>query len=135
MKAAPRRVDSKELDQRYFGLTAKQIAALPTDPLGRTGTVISLPITTTVPLGLFTARKQLGTCNRQWIINPGSGLLLAVRDMVKTPPRGAIALPPGDLGNPRRLTANQHPGRHHRPGELSQYEAYAVTEWTDKAPA
>ncbi|MFD0731946.1 CU044_5270 family protein [Planotetraspora mira] len=105
-----------------------------TDPLGRPGTVISLPVETTVPLGIYTAPKQLGTYRRQWIIDPGDGTLLAIRDLVATPPHGSRQLPPGDDGKPRRLTVASQPDRFHKPGELSQYEVYAVAEWTDTAP-
>ena len=102
-----------------------------TDPLGRPGTVVSLPVETTVPLGLYTAPKQLGTYRRQWIIDPGSGTLLAIRDLVATPPHGSRELPPGDDGKPRRLTVANMPDRFHKPGEVAAYEAYEMTEWTD----
>jgi hypothetical protein len=118
------------------------LAALPgvkvegetTDPLGRTGVVVSLPLETTIPLGLSTAPRQLGTYRRQWIINPGDGTLLAMRDLVATPPHGSRELPPGDDGKPRRLTAGSQPDRFHKPGEVSEYETYEVAEWTDSAP-
>ncbi|GAA4053736.1 hypothetical protein GCM10022214_00340 [Actinomadura miaoliensis] len=64
--------------------------------MGRTGRVISLALATTVPLGLYTAPKQLGTYQRQWIIDPVGGRLLAIRDLVATPPHGSRARPPGD---------------------------------------
>jgi hypothetical protein len=105
-----------------------------TDPLGRPGTVISLPVETTIPLGLYTAPKQLGTYRRQWIINPDNGTLLAMRDLVATPPHGSRQLPPGDDGKPRRLTVESQPDRFHKPGEVSEYEVYEVAEWTDAAP-
>lgn len=105
-----------------------------TDPLGRPGVVISLPVETTIPLGLYTAPKQLGTYRRQWIINPGNGTLLAMRDVVATPPHGSRRLPPGDDGKPRRLTVGSQPDRFHKPGEVSEYETYEVAEWTDTAP-
>ncbi|MEV0198658.1 CU044_5270 family protein [Nonomuraea sp. NPDC050691] len=105
-----------------------------TDPLGRPGVVISLPLETTIPLGLSTAPKQLGTYRRQWIIDPGNGTLLAMRDLVATPPRGSRALPPGDDGKPRRLTAGSRPDRFHKSGEVSGYETFEVAEWTDTAP-
>lgn len=105
-----------------------------TDPLGRPGVVISLPVETTTPLGLYTAPKQLGTYRRQWIINPGNGTLLAMRDVVATPPHGSRKLPPGDDGKPRRLTVATQPDRFHKPGEVSEYETYEVAEWTDTAP-
>ncbi|GGT30575.1 CU044_5270 family protein [Nonomuraea spiralis] len=105
-----------------------------TDPLGRSGVVISLPLETTIPLGLFSAPKQLGTYRRQWIIDPGKGTLLAVRDLVATPPHGSRELPPGDDGKPRRLTVGDQPDRFHKPGEVSGYETYEVAEWTDTAP-
>ncbi|WP_049559339.1 CU044_5270 family protein [Nonomuraea sp. SBT364] len=104
-----------------------------TDPLGRAGVAISLPLETTIPLGLSTAPRQLGTYRRQWIINPAGGTLLAMRDLVATPPRGSRTLPPGDDGKPRRLTAATQPDRFHRPGEVSAYETYEG-EWTDVAP-
>ncbi|MFB4289055.1 CU044_5270 family protein [Nonomuraea sp. ATR24] len=103
------------------------------DPLGRTGVVISLPLETTIPLGTSTAPQQLGTYRRQWIIDPAGGTLLAMRDLVATPPRGSRALPPGDDGKPRRLTAATQPERFHQPGEVSAYETYEV-EWTDTPP-
>ncbi|HEX2315309.1 MAG TPA: CU044_5270 family protein [Thermomonospora sp.] len=120
----------------------RMLAALPgvraegttTDPLGRTGTVVSLPLETTVPLGLYTAPKQLGTYRRQWIINPADGTLLAVNDLVATPPRGSRERPPGDDGRPRRLTPENQPDRFHRPGELAAYRAYTFTRWTDTQP-
>ncbi|MGH3239555.1 MAG: hypothetical protein ACRDNL_04190, partial [Spirillospora sp.] len=105
-----------------------------TDPLGRTGTVVSLPLKTTTSLGLFTAPKQLGTYRRQFIVNPDTGILLAIRDLVAEPPRGSRKLPPGDNGRLRALKAEDTPDRFHRPGELASYEAFAVTEWTDAAP-
>ncbi|GAB3958944.1 hypothetical protein GCM10029978_004980 [Actinoallomurus acanthiterrae] len=105
-----------------------------TDPMGRTGTVVSLPVASTVPLGLYTAPKQLGTYRRQWIIDPGSGTLLAVRDLVATPPHGSRKLPPGDDGKPRTLRVQDQPDRFHRPGEVSSYEVYAVAEWTNSEP-
>ncbi|MFB4276177.1 CU044_5270 family protein [Nonomuraea sp. MTCD27] len=104
------------------------------DPLGRPGVVISLPLETTIPLGLSTAPEQLGTYRRQWIINPDDGTLLAMRDLVATPPRGSRSLPPGDDGRPRRLTVGSQPDRFHQPGEVSEYETYEITEWTDTAP-
>ncbi|WP_242886539.1 CU044_5270 family protein [Actinomadura litoris] len=106
-----------------------------TDPMGRPGTVVSLPLVTTVPLGLYTAPKQLGTYRRQWIIDPGSGRLLAIRDLVAKPPRGSRPLPPGDRGQSRRLEARDMPDRFHRPGELADYTVYETTEWTDKSPS
>ncbi|WUI00317.1 CU044_5270 family protein [Spirillospora sp. NBC_00431] len=105
-----------------------------TDPLGRTGTVVSLPLKTTTPLGLYTAPKQLGTYRRQFIVNPDTGTLLAIRDLVAEPPRGSRKLPPGDDGRPRSLKAKDMPDRFHRPGELASYQAFAVTEWTDADP-
>ncbi|MFG6195572.1 CU044_5270 family protein [Nonomuraea sp. JJY05] len=105
-----------------------------TDPLGRSGVVISLPLEATIPLGLSTAPRQLGTYRRQWIIDPGKGTLLAVRDLVATPPRGSRELPPGDDGKPRRLTVGDQPDRFHKPGEVAGYETYEVAEWTDTAP-
>ncbi|GAA2111145.1 CU044_5270 family protein [Actinomadura alba] len=120
----------------------RMLAALPgvkaegeaTDPAGRIGTVISLPLETTMPLGLFTAPKQLGTYRRQWIINPVTGKLLAIRDLVATPPRGSRKLPTGDDGKPRSLTAENMPDRFHRPGEVAAYQVFEVTEWTNAEP-
>ncbi|MBC6456642.1 hypothetical protein [Actinomadura sp. HBU206391] len=54
------------------GLPGVKTEGRATDPLGRAGTVVSLPVETTVPLGLYTAPKQLGT-RRQWIIDPDRG--------------------------------------------------------------
>ncbi|QKG24828.1 CU044_5270 family protein [Actinomadura verrucosospora] len=105
-----------------------------TDPLGRTGTVISLPLKTTVPLGLYTAPKQLGTYTRELIVDPARGMLLAVRDLVATPPKGSRPLPPGDDGKPRSLTAKNMPDRFSRRGDLASYEAFEVAQWTDQAP-
>ncbi|MEV5749592.1 CU044_5270 family protein [Actinoallomurus sp. NPDC052308] len=119
-------------------LPGVQAGGRTTDPLGRTGTVISLPVETTVPLGIYTAPKQLGTYQRQWIIDPGTGTLLAMRDVVATPPHGSRRLPPGDDGRPRALRVQDMPDRFHRPGEVSSYEVYAVAEWTNSrsdAPA
>jgi Sigma-70, region 4 len=113
------------------GVKAQGTAA---DPMGRTGRVISLPLATTVPLGLYTAPKQLGTYRRQWIIDPADGRLLAIRDLVATPPHGSRALPPGDDGKPRRLKAKDMPDRFHRPGEVSSYQVFAVAEWTNTPP-
>ncbi|XVQ10611.1 CU044_5270 family protein [Spirillospora sp. CA-255316] len=105
-----------------------------TDPLGRKGTVVSLPLKTTVPLGLFTAPKQLGTYRRQFIVDPDKGRLLAIRDLVATPPKGSRKLPTGDDGKPRSLKAEHMPDRFHRPGELAAYEVFEITEWTDREP-
>jgi hypothetical protein len=115
-------------------LPGVKVEGATTDPLGRPGTAISLPVETTIPLGIYTAPKQLGTYRRQWIIDPGTGRLLAMRDLVATPPHGSRKLPPGDDGKPRRLTVDSQPDRFHKPGELSDYEVYAVAEWTDTAP-
>ncbi len=116
-------------------LPGVKVESRTTDPLGRTGVVVSLPLETTIPLGLSTAPKQLGNYRRQWIIDPDHGTLLAMRDLVATPPRGSRDLPPGDDGKPRRLTADSQPDRFHEPGELSEYETYEVAEWTDEAPS
>ncbi|SEG72611.1 hypothetical protein SAMN04489712_11019 [Thermomonospora echinospora] len=116
------------------GLPGVTVKGQGTDPLGRTGTVVSLPLETTTPLGIYSAPKQLGTYRRQWIINPANGTLLAVQDLVATPPKGSRRLPPGDDGKPRRLTVDYQPDRFHRPGEVSSYEVYTVTEWTDTQP-
>ncbi|MER7361324.1 CU044_5270 family protein [Nonomuraea wenchangensis] len=116
-------------------LPGVKVESRTTDPLGRTGVVISLPLETTIPLGLSTAPKQLGNYRRQWIIDPDNGTLLAMRDLVATPPRGSRDLPPGDDGEPRRLTTDSQPDRFHQPGELSEYETYEVAEWTDEAPS
>lgn len=113
------------------GVTAEGRAA---DPLGRAGTVVSLPLRTTTPLGLYTAPKQLGTYRRQFIVDPATGSLLAIRDLVASPPRGSRELRPGDDGKPRALKAEDMPDRFHRPGELAAYQAFEVTEWTDAQP-
>ncbi|MFC5750420.1 CU044_5270 family protein [Actinomadura rugatobispora] len=105
-----------------------------TDPLGRKGTVVSLPLKTTTPLGIFTAPKQLGTYRRQFIVDPGKGMLLAVRDLVATPPKGSLRLPPGDDGKPRSLKAENMPDRFHRPGEPASYKVFEIAEWTDAEP-
>ncbi|MES9607896.1 CU044_5270 family protein [Actinomadura sp. NPDC000929] len=105
-----------------------------TDPLGRTGTVVSLPLTTTAPLGLFTAPKQLGTYRRQFIVDPATGSLLAIRDLVAKPPHGSRPLPPGDDGRPRALEAKDMPDRFHKPGEVAAYRAFEVAGWTDARP-
>ncbi|MDL4771952.1 CU044_5270 family protein [Actinomadura xylanilytica] len=117
------------------GLPGLKTEGTGTDPLGRTGTVVSLPVGSTTPLGIYTAPKQLGTYRRQWIIDPASGLLLATRDLVMTPPHGSKKLPPGDDGKPRSLEVKDMPDRFHKPGEMVAYEAYEVTEWTDKKPS
>ncbi|WP_131739328.1 CU044_5270 family protein [Actinomadura roseirufa] len=105
-----------------------------TDPLGRRGTVVSLPLETTVTLGLYTAPQQLGTYRRQFIIDPAAGKLLAIRDLVVTPPHGSRRLPPGDNGKPRILRADQMPDRFHRPGEPVSYQVFEVAEWTNERP-
>jgi hypothetical protein len=102
-----------------------------TDPLGRPGTAVSLPLETTTPLGLYTAPKQLGTYRRQFIVDPATGSLLAIRDLVATPPSHSRKLPPGDDGRPRTLKPGDMPDRFHRPGELAAYQAFEITEWTD----
>lgn len=105
-----------------------------TDPLGRMGTVVSLPLTTTAPLGLFTAPKQLGTYRRQFVVDPATGSLLAIRDLVARPPHGSRPLPPGDNGRPRALRAKDMPDRFHEPGEVAAYRAFETTEWTNAQP-
>ncbi|GAA1888381.1 CU044_5270 family protein [Actinomadura bangladeshensis] len=105
-----------------------------TDPLGRPGMAISLPLKTTAPLGLFTAPRQLGTYRRQFIVAPDAGSLLAIRDLVVTPPHGSRPLPPGDDGKPRSLKARNMPDRFHKPGEMVAYQAFEVAEWTDAKP-
>lgn len=105
-----------------------------TDPLGRRGMAVSLPLKTTAPLGLFTAPKQLGTYRRQFIVAPDAGSLLAIRDLVVTPPHGSRPLPPGDDGKPRSLKARNMPDRFHKPGEMVAYQAFEVAEWTDANP-
>jgi hypothetical protein len=105
-----------------------------TDPLGRVGSVVSLPLKTTTPLGLFTAPKQLGTYRRQFIVAPATGSLLAIRDLVATPPHGSRPLPPGDHGKPRSLRARDMPDRFHKPGEVASYTAFEITEWTNAGP-
>ena len=71
---------------------------------------------------------------RQWIIDPASGRLLAIRDLVARPPHGSRALPPGDDGKPRRLTAADLPDRFLKTGEVASYQVFAVAEWTNTAP-
>ncbi|SNS19909.1 CU044_5270 family protein [Actinomadura mexicana] len=105
-----------------------------TDPLGRTGTVVSLPLTTTAPLGLFTAPKQLGTYRRQFVVDPANGSLLAIRDLVARPPHGSRRIPPGDNGRPRALRAKDMPDRFHKPGEVAAYRAFEIAEWTNARP-
>jgi len=102
--------------------------------MGRTGGMVSLPLATTLPLGLYTAPGQPGTYERQWIIDPAGGRLLAIRDLVAAPPHGSRALPPGDDGRPRRLTVADMPDRFLKKGEVAEYQVFAVTEWTDKTP-
>jgi hypothetical protein len=102
--------------------------------MGRTGGMVSLPLATTLPLGLYTAPRQPGTYERQWIIDPAGGRLLAIRDLVAAPPHGSRALPPGDDGRPRRLTVADMPDRFLKKGEVAEYQVFAVTEWTDKTP-
>lgn len=104
------------------------------DPLGRTGTGVSLPLKTTVPLGLYTAPKQLGTYRRQFVVDPATGRLLAIQDVVAKPPQGSKTLPPGDDGKPRSLRAKDMPDRFHRSGELASYQAFEVSEWTNSEP-
>lgn len=116
------------------GLPGVQAGGETTDRMGRAGTVVSLPLETTMPLGLYTAPKQLGTYERQWIIDPDKGALLAIRDLVATPPKGSRPLPPGDLGQQRSLDAEDMPDRFHKPGELAGYQLFAVAEWTDEQP-
>ncbi|GAA1554942.1 hypothetical protein GCM10009678_42390 [Actinomadura kijaniata] len=127
---------------RVRAATFRMLAALPgvrpegrtTDPQGRPGTAVSLPLETTVPLGLYTAPKQLGTYRRQFVIDPAAGRLLAIRDLVVKPPRGSRPLPSGDDGRPRRLEARDLPDRFHKPGELAGYQIFEVSEWTDAEP-
>ncbi|WP_026405101.1 CU044_5270 family protein [Actinomadura rifamycini] len=104
------------------------------DRMGRKGTVVSLPLETTMPLGLYTAPKQLGTYERQFIVDPAKGALLEIRDVVATPPKGSRTLPPGDDGKPRSLRAENMPDRFHKPGELAGYQLFTVAEWTDERP-
>ncbi|TDD73883.1 hypothetical protein E1293_30340 [Actinomadura darangshiensis] len=105
-----------------------------TDPLGRAGAVVSLPLKTTTPLGLHTAPEQLGTYKRQFIVDPAKGRLLAIRDLVATPPHGSRELPPGDDGQPRELKAKDMPDRFHKPGEMAAYQVFEIAEWTDADP-
>ncbi|SPL88417.1 unnamed protein product [[Actinomadura] parvosata subsp. kistnae] len=111
-----------------------QAAGRATDPLGRTGSVISLPLETTVPLGLFTAPQQLGKYHRQLIVNPDTGILLAIVDRVASPPRGRREIGSGDDGRPRVLEAKNMPDRFSRPGDLASYQAFEVAEWTNTPP-
>ncbi|WP_019632165.1 CU044_5270 family protein [Actinomadura atramentaria] len=117
------------------GLPGVRAEGTAKDPTGRPGNVISLPVASTVPLGLYTAPKRLGTYRRQWIIDPKRGLLLAVRDLVVTPPHGSLPLPSGDRGQHRVLRVSDVPDRFHKPGEIVDYEVYEVAEWTDRGPA
>ncbi|MFV2172594.1 CU044_5270 family protein [Actinomadura sp. LOL_016] len=117
------------------GLPGVRAGGEATDRMGRAGAVVSLPLETTVPLGLYTAPKQLGTYKRQWIIDPDKGALLEMRDLVATPPKGSRRpLPSGDDGKPRSLDAEDMPDRFHKPGELAGYQLFAVAEWTDEQP-
>jgi hypothetical protein len=113
------------------GLPGVKAGGTAADPMGRTGSVISMPLATTMPLGLYTAPKQLGTYQRQWIIDPASGRLLAIRDVVARPPHGSRPLPPGDDGKPRRLTVADMPDRFLKTGEVASYQVFAVAEWTN----
>ncbi|GAA4617036.1 hypothetical protein GCM10023195_75910 [Actinoallomurus liliacearum] len=115
-------------------LPGVKVGGTATDPMGRTGGVVSMPLATTLPLGLYTAPKQLGTYERQWIIDPAGGRLLAIRDLVATPPHGSRTLPPGDDGKPHRLTVADMPERFLKKGEVAEYQVFAVTEWTNKTP-
>lgn len=115
-------------------LPGVKVEGTATDPMGRTGGVVSMPLATTLPLGLYTAPKQLGTYERQWIIDPAGGRLLAIRDLVATPPHGSRTLPPGDDGKPRRLTVADMPERFLEKGEVADYQVFAVTEWTNETP-
>ncbi|MEV4001125.1 CU044_5270 family protein [Actinomadura sp. NPDC049753] len=105
-----------------------------TDPLGRPGTVVSLPLSTTAPLGMFIAPRQLGTYRRQFIVDPATGSLLAIRDLVVRPPHGSKPLPTGDNGRPRALRAKDMPDRFHKPGEVAAYRAFEIAGWTDARP-
>jgi hypothetical protein len=116
------------------GLPGVKAGGTATDPMGRTGSVVSMPLANTMPLGLYTASKQLGTYQRQWIIDPASGRLLAIRDLVARPPHGSRPLPPGDDGKPRRLTVADMPDRFLKTGEVASYQVFAVTEWTNTPP-
>ena len=88
---------------------------------------------TTTPLGLYTAPKQLGTYRRQWIINPANGTLLAIRDLVATPPHGSRRSPRETTASPAVSTVESQPDRFSKPGDVSEYETYEV-RWTDTAP-
>jgi hypothetical protein len=116
------------------GLPGVRAEGPATDPLGRPGTAISLPLRTTAPLGVYTAPKQLGTYRRQFIVAADSGSLLAIRDLVVKPPRGSRPIPPGDDGKPRSLKAKDMPDRFHKPGEMVAYKAFEVAEWTNAQP-
>ncbi|MFI6518451.1 CU044_5270 family protein [Spirillospora sp. NPDC050679] len=120
----------------------RMMAALPgvkaegrgTDPLGRPGAVVTLPVDSINELGLYTVNKQLGTYRRQWVIDPARGLLLAIRNVVATPPHGSRKMPPGDDGKPRKLTVADMPDRFHKRGEVASYEVFEKTEWTNAKP-
>jgi len=113
------------------GIKAEGTAA---DPLGRTGTVISLPLATTTQLGLHTSPMQLGTYRRQWIIDPAHGRLLAVRDLTATPPHGHGPYTTRDSGARTRLEVDDMPDRFHKRGDLAGYVVYEVAEWTNAGP-
>ncbi|MBO2448041.1 CU044_5270 family protein [Actinomadura barringtoniae] len=113
------------------GIKAEGTAA---DPLGRKGTVISLPLVTTTPLGLSTAPRQLGTYRRQWIIDPARGMVLAIRDLTATPPHGHGPYTRRDSGKMTRIEVNDMPDRFHKPGELVAYTVYETAEWTNAGP-
>jgi hypothetical protein len=115
-------------------LPGVKVGGTATDPMGRTGGVVSMPLATTLPLGLYTAPKQLAIYERQWIIDPAGGRLLAIRDLVATPPHGSRRLPPGDDGKARRMTVADMPERFLKKGEIADYQLFAVTEWTNNAP-
>ncbi|MBW8485732.1 CU044_5270 family protein [Actinomadura parmotrematis] len=120
----------------------RMLAALPgveaggtgTDPLGRSGTVVSLPVASTVELGLHSAPVQLGSYRREWVIDPAKGALLAIQDRMVAPPRGSRKMPPGDDGKPRSLRAKDMPERFFAPGDLTGYQVFEDTGWTDGPP-
>ncbi|WP_067485749.1 CU044_5270 family protein [Actinomadura hibisca] len=116
------------------GLPGIKVEGRGADPLGRPGSVITLPVTSTVPLGFTTANQQLGTYRRQWIVDPSRGLLLAIRNVVAVPPHGSRKMPRGDDGRPRRVTVADTPDRFHKPGEVASYEVFEKTEWTNAKP-
>ena len=106
------------------------------DPMGRTGRVISLPLETTVPLGLYTAPEQLGgSLIRQ------ADAFWPSRDLVaKPPPEGqghAGPLPPARRGvlipAVRGSGVDEHPTGVTRPPRAVN-RARARSAWSAETP-